>query len=295
MTLFEYFIYTKEKSIPMLRLYDTYVEPFNRRFREHHHTAFEMSVCCSGEGIYQTKDARHSIKRGDVFFFGSNDAHCITDIFGTEDMLLTSIQFEPRFLWAYGEHDFDIKYMNILSSENRPFPQRLSAGSEPAELISKSLLYMKEEYLKGHDGYEYMIKSELLRLLILLMRRNSEKSDNKDFSVRKTNIINLDKAMDYIDKNFSSEITLDELSVLSGMSKNYFCSVFKKLNGLTPWDYITIRRIEKAAELLKSTNENVLDIAMSCGYNSTANFNRAFKKVTGRVPKDYRNLYILRE
>lgn len=288
MTLFEYFIYTKEKSIPMLRLYDTYVEPFNRRFREHHHTAFEMSVCCSGEGIYQTPDARYSIKKGDVFFFSSNDAHCITDIFGSEDMLLTTIQFEPRFLWAYGEHDFDIRYMNMFSKEERPFSNKLEAGSELAELISKSLLYMKEEYLKQENGFEFMIKSELLRLLILLMRRNSDKISNEDFSLRKKNIVNLDMAMDYIDKNFSSEITLDELSHVSRMSKNYFCAVFKKLNGLTPWDYITIRRIEKAAELLKSTNDNVLDIALNCGYNNTANFNRAFKKVTGRVPKDYR-------
>lgn len=288
MTLFEYFIYTKEKSIPMLRLYDTYVEPFNRRFREHHHTAFEMSVCCSGEGIYQTPDARYSIKKGDVFFFSSNDAHCITDIFGSEDMLLTTIQFEPRFLWAYGEHDFDIRYMNLFSKEERPFSNKLEAGSELAELISKSLLYMKEEYLKQENGFEFMIKSELLRLLILLMRRNSDKISNEDFSLRKKNIVNLDMAMDYIDKNFSSEITLDELSCVSGMSKNYFCTVFKKLNGLTPWDYITIRRVEKAAELLKSTNDNVLEIAINCGYNNTANFNRAFKKVTGRVPKDYR-------
>ena len=208
MTLFEYFIYTKEKSIPMLRLYDTYVEPFNRRFREHHHTAFEMSVCCSGEGIYQTKEARYEIKKGDVFFFGSNDAHCITDIFGTEDMLLTTIQFEPRFLWAYGEHDFDIKYMNILSSESRPFPQRLEAGSEMAQIIGQSLINMKQEYLNKENGFEYMIKSELLRLLILLIRRNSEKTENQEPSVRKTNIINLDKAMDYIDKNFGSSPSL---------------------------------------------------------------------------------------
>ncbi len=288
MTLFEYFIYTKEKSIPMLRLYDTYVEPFNRRFREHHHTAFEMSVCCSGEGIYQTQDARYEIKKGDVFFFGSNDAHCITDIFGTEDMLLTTIQFEPRFLWAYGEHEFDFKYMNIFSKESRPFSHRLEAGSEMAEIIGKSLIAMKQEYLNGENGFEYMIKSELLRLLILLIRRNSDKTEKEDFSLRRKNIVNLDLAMDYIDKNFASEITLDELSDVSGLSKTYFCSVFKKLNGLSPWDYITIRRIEKATELLKSTDDTVLDIAVSCGYNNTANFNRAFKKVTGRVPKEYR-------
>ena len=85
---------------------------------------------------------------------------------------MTTIQFEPRFLWAYGEHDFDIRYMNLFSKEERPFSNKLEAGSELAGLISKSLLYMKEEYLKKENGFEFMIKSELLRLLILLMRRN---------------------------------------------------------------------------------------------------------------------------
>lgn len=288
MLLFEYFIYTKEKSIPILRLYDTYVEPFDRRFREHHHTAFEMSVCCSGEGIYQTESDRFRFKKGDVFFFASNDAHCITDIFGTEDMLLTTIQFEPRFLWAYGEHEFDLKHMNIFSKESRPFKNKLEAGSKMAEIIGNSLINMKNEYLNKESGFEYMIKSELLRLLIVLIRMNVDKAKSGDFSVRTKNIINLDNVMDYIDENFASDITLDELSKVSGMSRTYFSAIFKRLNGLSLWDYITIRRIEKATELLKSTNDTVLDIALNCGYNNTANFNRAFKKVTGRVPKDYR-------
>lgn len=285
MTLFEYCIYANEKSIPMLRLYDTYVEPFNRRFRNHHHTAFEMSVCCSGEGIYQTDEGKYDIKKGDVFFFGSNDAHCITDIF-KEDMLLTTIQFEPRFLWAYNERNFDIRYMNVLSTGARPFLHRLEAGSKTAEAISKSLLFMKNEYLKKESGFSYMIRSELIRLLIYLIRENSDKAG--DFSIKESNIVNLERAMDYIDKNFASEVTLEELARAARMSRTYFSTVFKKLNGLSPWDYITIRRIERAIELLQSTEATVLEIAVSCGYNNTANFNRAFKKVTGRVPKDYR-------
>ena len=57
---------------------------------------------------------------------------------------------------------------------------------------------------------------------------------------------------------------------------------------MSPWDYITVRRIDLARKLLSDSDRNILDIAMMCGFNNTANFNRAFKKVTGKTPKEIR-------
>ena len=51
---------------------------------------------------------------------------------------------------------------------------------------------------------------------------------------------------------------------------------------------MTARRIDQAIKLLQETDRTVLEIACQCGFNNTANFNRAFKKVTGRVPSGYR-------
>ena len=52
---------------------------------------------------------------------------------------------------------------------------------------------------------------------------------------------------------------------------------------------IETRLIKKSIELLKKSNSNILDIAIECGFNNTANFNRAFKKMTNKVPSDYIN------
>ena len=60
---------------------------------------------------------------------------------------------------------------------------------------------------------------------------------------------------------------------------------------MTLWDYISAKRINKAAQLLATETKtmNILDIATQCGYNSTANFNKAFKKITGMTPSEYRS------
>lgn len=57
---------------------------------------------------------------------------------------------------------------------------------------------------------------------------------------------------------------------------------------MTVWDYINIKRIDKAVNLLTKTNDTVINIASKCGFNSPANFNRIFKKITGLTPKECR-------
>ena len=88
----------------------------------------------------------------------------------------------------------------------------------------------------------------------------------------------------YIDENITYPITLEEVAAAASMSRTYFFAVFKKINGITPWKYITVKRVEKAVELIKTTDMTKLDIAFSCGFSSSSNFYKAFKSVTGKNP-----------
>ena len=66
------------------------------------------------------------------------------------------------------------------------------------------------------------------------------------------------------------------------MAETYFSSVFKKFNGISPWEYITIKRVENAVELIKNTNMTKLEIAEKCGFSSSSNFYKAFFNITGK-------------
>ena len=63
--------------------------------------------------------------------------------------------------------------------------------------------------------------------------------------------------------------------------------VFKKFNGVSPWEYITIKRVERAIELLRTTDLTKLEIADQCGFTSSSNFYKAFFHVTGKKPGDF--------
>ena len=94
---------------------------------------------------------------------------------------------------------------------------------------------------------------------------------------------------EYIKENYNDyELSVDKMCLVLHLSPAYFSTIFKRLNGISPWDYITIKRIEQSIEYLESTDSSILEIACRCGFNNTANFNRAFKKITGKTPSEYR-------
>lgn len=92
----------------------------------------------------------------------------------------------------------------------------------------------------------------------------------------------------YIHKNFERKISLKELAEMEGLTRTYFSSFFKENFGMSLRKYLDILRCEKACELLKSTNENLLAIAYDCGYADTRTFNNAFKSIYGVSPKEFR-------
>ena len=92
--------------------------------------------------------------------------------------------------------------------------------------------------------------------------------------------MHLETAMKYIDANLDSPLTLEDIAKNALMSRSYFCTVFKKFNGISPWDYITIKRIEKSVRLLKTSDMNKIEIA------SPSNFYKAFRHVTGKKTSD---------
>jgi len=272
----------------LLKLFHSTVSPGQRIYREHHHTEIEISVFKSGKGIYTVGKKSYDFQKGDVFMFSSNEIHCITDISADEPFDLMNLHFEPRFVWSAGNNIFDLKYLKIFFERNEKFENRLDRNNPNTEKIRNLLYEIEKEFEEKQPEYELMIKVELLKILVTAIRGYDYVKKGPAFSAKTRSLISIEKAMNYIDNNLSSNITLEALALNANMSKTYFCTIFKKLNGISPWDYITIKRIEKSIEMLKTSQETVLEIALKCGFNNTANFNRAFKKVTGKVPGYYK-------
>ncbi len=272
-----------ENDKTLMELYHSTVKSGKRNYREHHHTQFEISYFKSGSGVYKVGTKSFRFEKGDVFVFSSDEVHCVTSIEEHEKLDIVNIHFEPRFIWA---DNSSRELLGIFFDRNERFSNRIDKNNPCTELIVKLINSIEEELTHKKNQYRQMVKMHISHILILLMREYNYVNNTLDYST--DTITALKKAMEYIDKNLENNIELSDIAKSSSMSRTYFSSVFKKYNGISPWDYITIKRVERAIEYIGNSDYTKTEIAGLCGFSSMSNFYRAFKKITGKSPNEYR-------
>ena len=252
---------------------------------EHHHTAFEITLVISGSGRYSTEKLDFEYKKGDIFCFCNDEVHKITKL--DEKSEFMTLHFEPRFVWSdkFGIADYDLLRGFFVRREQEK--NKLESGAVLTDVIRKLMFSAEEEFVKEKSHYQAAVRVRLMSILIELARSGENTFLSESHKVSVTSARYIERAMNYIEENLEYDFELETLAEIAKMSKNYFSTLFKKLNGISPWDYITIKRIERAVEYLKTTEYTKLEIATKCGFNNTANFYHAFKKITGKTPSDY--------
>lgn len=98
----------------------------------------------------------------------------------------------------------------------------------------------------------------------------------------------INKALSYINHNLENNISIEEISCISGFSTSHFYKLFSSLTGFTIKQYIRNKRLAKAAKKLVKTNNRVIDIAMDANFQSHEVFTRAFLSLYGVTPLEYR-------
>ncbi len=96
------------------------------------------------------------------------------------------------------------------------------------------------------------------------------------------------RGVDYIELHLEEEITLDAVARAAGISQWHFQRIFKALTAETLKSYIRSRRLGRAVERLRSTDQRIIEIAMAAGFESQESFTRAFDKAFGVTPQRYR-------
>ena len=121
--------------------------------------------------------------------------------------------------------------------------------------------------------------------IINYIYKNKELIEVKNQGKKNENLL---KVLNYIYHNYSSQIKVETLASIMGLSEGETSRTFKKLTGQSPMDYIIHYRIKIATILLKNTSKSITDIAFEVGFSSSSYFTIAFKKITGLTPSEYK-------
>ena len=274
-----------ENGTPLLKMWSIDVPAGQRPFVSHSHSRFEITVVSSGFGEYTTQNAVYPMHPGDVFVFSSHEPHFITGA-GPEGLSITNLHFEPRYLTYQKNSLFSESFWDLCFSHAPEFRNRIpGTEAEPIRSYHRSI---QQEFLERDALCPAAIESYLYLLLIDLLRHRNYRSPVQ--SENRNHIPQLLAVCDYIEENLCEELTLSQLAQIVSLTPNYFSGLFRKATGISLWKYITAKRIEKAARLIVSSKEDLtmLEIAARCGFNNTANFNKAFKQTKGFTPSQLR-------
>lgn len=166
-------------------------------------------------------------------------------------------------------------------------------------LDKKDILYILGPYLNTpmeHNELPYKPNHCICHLFSLLHNISKEvilfSSYKKCCNVKKYHPY-INRAIDYINKNYADQLTIETMAQYLNINKCYFCSLFKKETGQTFSQYLNFTRVEKSKDLLlNEKNLSILDVAIAVGFNNQSYFNSIFKKLNNKTPLELRKFQI---
>ncbi len=104
-------------------------------------------------------------------------------------------------------------------------------------------------------------------------------------------LVHLRRARDVADRDFAEPLDLEALAAEARLSKFHFLRLFRATYGVTPVEYVSMRRIERAQDLLRSTNLTVTEVCHAVGFSSLGSFSSRFRAVVGESPSGFQARY----
>lgn len=98
----------------------------------------------------------------------------------------------------------------------------------------------------------------------------------------------LKRVIDYVNAHLADTVTLADMAAAAGLSRMHFAAQFLVATGVRPHEFLLRRRIETAQDMLKSTTESLVEVALSVGFQTQAHFTDVFKRFVGETPYRWR-------
>ncbi len=140
-----------------------------------------------------------------------------------------------------------------------------------------------------NTGYKLAAIAGLYRIFsIIIDREMYSKPETAKPTIESRYLSRFKNVLTWMEEHYMENVTLNELADLAGFSPKYFCRLFSKMTGRSPIDYLNCYRIDRASEMLLSSEKPIIDIAAECGFYDLSYFVKVFKKYKSIPPGQYR-------
>lgn len=225
----------------------------------HYHPCYEIVYYVNGHGTTRIGQEEYSFSSGDYAIIAPCTVH------------------EER-----ATSQLNVMFTGLISSDSPQLVEGVYRDA-PSRPILHLLHKLDFELQNKRSMYKQMLNTIASELFIELFRTHpSEETDDRGDIIR--------YAQAYMDEYSLQRVDLQSLAAQYGYSYDRFRHLFKEKLGVSPTQYILLRRLERAKTLLHHSPLQVSIIAMECGFSTDAQFCSLFKREIGITPGQYRML-----
>ncbi len=246
----------------------------------HTHDFIEIMYVNSGEIEQFVNDKRFVTKKGDLIFMNYNSVHKFKSV---GEATYYNVCFYPETMerMINPNNAFSLLLLSTFNEFSKGENDGIVSFA-PAEQRKVQYLFerMVEEQTRRLPNFALVNESYMAILITLIARKASlpEESENDTWS----------ELVEYINDNLDSGLTLEALAKKCFYNPSYFSRLFKNKFNVSLVEYISNKRVEKALQLLTETDMSIKEISTACGFSNRSVFYRAFSKITGKTPTEYR-------
>ena len=250
----------------------------------HWHDEIEFFLIENGSAQFQADVNQRILATGDMVLLRSGTIHSALRCNHLPCKFIALV-FSLPIICSQNNYSFE-KIILELSSKGSSPVFFYDHKEQSSAIINALFKEIRDAYMLKKAGYELFIKSRLIEIFYWISSHLSE--DKKAEAAEAMTVAEIKRSLIYIHNNFYRDLSLKELSEHINLSSGQFDRTFKKIVGISPFSYLIGYRIQKGAELLKSTNKSITEIAIEVGFSNFSYFSKCFRNRMGITPSGYR-------
>jgi AraC-like DNA-binding protein len=214
-------------------------------------------------------DRKYEVQEGDMVFIPPHLLHIVLPErrFGT-------LQYVMLFDFPGYQFPADLPYVITLPKSER---------GRVIQLFHS----LKKELRKQNESNEMLSAGLLVTMIGVYLQWARCRRESRQMEVQGWE--NVQQAIRFMrDHHAESDLSLDQICKASGLTKHYFCGLFKKRMGCTPMGFLKNHRLQQAEELLMRSTFNCTEIAEKVGFSSIHRFSRSFRRERRYSPSEFR-------
>ena len=251
----------------------------------HWHEEFEYVLCTKGPLHVDVNKTRLTLQTGQGVFINSGVLHAVEQAEKGEALLHSGV-FHPRLVGGM-DTIFWQKLIRPMTQPDAP-PFFLLDGLVPwqkqvLDCLHESWKAVSDEPFDYENRVRYHLTAALRLLITQCVSGKVKVSEQEQIASER-----MKQMLRYVEEHYAEELTVEKLAGCVALSESACLRSFRQFLGITPIQYVKQFRVEKAAELLRSTRLKTGEIGAECGFTDGSYFIKIFREIKHCTPKEYR-------